>query len=285
MIKDLMTQSWEDIAEMERTKLTVFLGIAPVEEHGRHLPVGVDVYETKEWMDGAVKLLEQEHPGYVWAALPVIPLGFADMGKFPGNIHVSRRLIFDVVLETVSAVAEWGVENIIVISAHADPLHAIAVEQACGEVNERLGVRALAPMGSIFNAGQKGIESEEPERLKEKNRRFSNDFHAGWVETSCMLDLHPEYVKSCYKERPDISLRGMDMMDSRKVADAIKGEGHIGYPKEASQPLGRMLNQDMAEKIRDAVWSFVTRNQYERYEHHPLFGIPGMQLEIESEFK
>lgn len=38
------------------------------------------------------------------------------------------------------------------------------------------------------------------------------------------------------------------MADSRKVARAIEGEGHIGYPKEASKNLGNLLKRDMAEK-------------------------------------
>lgn len=278
MIRDLLTQSWEDISRMEVDRFTVFLGIAPVEEHGRHLPVGVDVYETEGWIRGAVRLLEEEHPDHWWGTLPVIPLGFADMGKFPGNVHVSRQLIYRVVLETVTAVAEWGVKNIIVVSAHADPLHTIAVEQACGQVNDRMGIRALAPMGSILNAGQKGIISEEPEILREKNRQYPGDFHAGWVETSCMMEFYPEYVKDNYRERPAVVLPGRDMMYSRKVACAIEGEGHLGYPGEASLSLGRMLNRDMAEKIRDAAWSFVMRDGWECYAVHPLSGIPGMRL-------
>lgn len=279
MIKDLMTQSWEDISRENLERFTIFLGIAPIEEHGKHLPVGVDVYETGSWIDGAVKLLEADHPDYCWGILPVIPLGFADMGKFPGNIHVSRKLIFDVVWETVAAIAEWGVKNIIVISAHADPLHSIAVEQACEQVNERMGTRAIAPMGSILNAGQKGIAAKEPETVAEKNRKFSNDFHGGWVETSCMLELYPEYVKENYRDRPDIILCGRDMADSRKVALAIEGEGHIGYPKEASKDIGILLNKDMAEKIRDAVWCFITRKDYECYVSHPLSHILGMKMD------
>lgn len=280
MIKDLMTQSWEDISDVDREKFTVFLGIAPIEEHGKHLPVGVDVYETESWIKGAVRLLDRDHPDYCWGILPVIPLGFADMGKFPGNIHVRRRLIFDVVKETVTAIAEWGVKNIVVISAHADPLHSIAVEQACEHVNERMGVRAIAPMGAILNAEQKGILLDEPEAIADKNRQFSNDFHAGWVETSCMLELYPEYVKDCYRDRPDIILGGRDMADSRKVAHAIEGEGHIGYPKEASKNLGNLLNRDMAEKIRNAAWCFITRKDYERYVNHPLSNIPGMKITL-----
>lgn len=253
MITDLMTESWEDISGKDLKRLVVFLGIAPIEEHGKHLPVGVDVYETKCWMDGAVRLLDQEFPDYCFGILPVIPLGFADMGAFPGNIHVSKKLIYDVVYETVNAIAGWGVSNIVVISAHADPCHAIAVEQACEKVNETRGSRAFAPMRAIFQASQSWEGQGLSPELKAMYERFPNDFHAGWIETSCMLSIFPDYVKTNYRERPGISLEGRDMMDSRKVQKAIEGEGHIGFPGEASSQLGYELNEDMYGKIKEAV--------------------------------
>lgn len=270
MILDLMTKSWEDISQMDREKLVVILGIAPVEEHGRHLPIGVDVYETDHWIRTAVQRLNEAMPDHCFGMLPTIPLGFADMGQFPGNIHVSRKLIFDIAYEATAAIAKWGVKNIVIISAHADPLHAIAIEKACEKINEEYGPIALAPMGAIFSLDPDGSSAEPSPKLLELQQRFPNDFHAGWVETSCMLSILPEYVKPNYSQRPDISLQGRDMMDSQKVAEAISGEGHIGYPKEASVQLGEALNEDMAEKIKTAVCHFILRQDYARYMKHPL---------------
>lgn len=270
MILDLMTKSWEDISQMDREKLVVFLGIAPVEEHGRHLPIGVDVYETDHWVRTAVERLDEAMSDHCFGMLPTIPLGFADMGQFPGNIHVSRKLIFDIVYEATAAIAKWGVKNIVIISAHADPLHAIAIEKACEKINEEDGLIAIAPMGAIFSLQPDGAPNGQPADLLDTHRKFSNDFHAGWAETSCMLSILPAYVKSNYRQRPDISLQGRDMMDGQKVAEAISGEGHIGYPKEASAQLGEALNKDMAEKIKTAVCQFILRQDYARYMKHPL---------------
>lgn len=270
MVVDFMTQSWEDIAQINPAQLVVFLGIAPIEEHGRHLPIGVDVYETNHWIHKAAERLDSARPDYCFGILPTIPLGFADMGQFPGNIHVSRKLIFDVVYETASAIAKWNVRNIIIISAHADPLHAIAVEQACEKINKEHGDICLAPMGSIFNLGSEDTSATEPSELSAMQRDFPDDFHAGWIETSCMQSILPQYVKSNYTTRPDIILQGRDMADGQKVAEAIAGEGHIGFPKMATARLGTELNDDMAEKIKTAVCRFVKREDYARYMKHPL---------------
>jgi creatinine amidohydrolase len=278
MTKNLLTQSWEDISNINTDKFIVFLGIAPIEEHGKHLPIGVDFFETDAWMKGAIKLLELEHPQHTWGTLPTIPLGFANMGNFPGNIHVSRELIFNLVYETVSAIAKWGVKNIIIISGHADPLHTIAIEQAVEKINAENGVIALAPMGSIFHAAEKGIEVQHSTELTKKMEEFPNDFHAGWIETSCMLSIRPDCVKPNYLVRPNISLQNRDMMDIKKLTQAIAGEGHIGFPKEASAQLGAELNADNAQIIKDATEKFIIRKGYECYVSHPLADQPWMKL-------
>ncbi len=278
MTINLLTQSWEDISKINTDNFTVFLGIAPIEEHGKHLPIGVDFFETEHWIQGAIAQLELAHPQHTWGTLPTIPLGFANMGNFPGNIHVSKELIFHVVYETVSAIAKWGVKNIIIISGHADPLHTIAIEQAVEKINGEHGIIALAPMGSIFHAAEKGIEAQHSPELFQKLEAFPNDFHAGWIETSCMLSIHPDYVKSNYLERPNISLNPRDMMDIKKLTQAIAGEGHIGFPKEATVQFGTELNDHNAQIIMDATEKFILRKGYECYVSHPLSDKPWMKI-------
>ena len=260
---DLLNLSWEEISQLDKEELVVFLGIAPIEEHGKHLPIGVDVFETNAWINLAIKNLNQTLPKYCFCKLPTIPFGFADMGIFPGNIHVSREMIFEMTYSALTDIANWGVKNIIIISGHADPLHTIAIEQACEAINKERGLMAMAPMGSIFNCEQKGISRKSSAMIEEKRKLFPNDFHAGWIETSSMLEIAPELVNPNYKDRPDVSIKGHDMMNPHKIADLIRGEGHIGFPKQASRELGIELNNDMGEQIEKAVSSFISRSGYE----------------------
>lgn len=280
MRKDLLTLTWEEISEIPSEKLVVFAGAAPIEEHGKHLPIGVDIYETKEWIKRASQLLEQALPDYCFAQLPVLPLGYANMGDFPGNIHISRKLLYEIVYQSLHAISNWGVQNIVVISGHADVLHTITIEQACEKINKEKGLVSFAPMGSIFHGGQKGGSKRQAYPVEQMIEQFPNDFHAGWIETSSMLDIAPALVKNNYRERPDIELAGKDMMDSDKVITAIRGEGHIGYPKKASAQIGHLLNEDMGTQIKEAVFKFVHRQGYEGYMHHPLYDIPALKLQI-----
>jgi creatinine amidohydrolase len=282
MICDLLKENWTQIDAFAKDKMVVFLGIAPIEEHGRHLPIGVDVFETQRWIASAAELVDKKFPDIFIGILPVIPLGYANMGLFPGNIHVSRRLIYETIRQTVSAVAKWGVSNIIVVSAHADPFHSTAVEQACSDVNTVLGHPvAIAPMGSIFSAEEKGLPHKTAPEITAQEHRFPNDFHAGWLETSCMMEIAPETVQACYAERPDICLSGRDMVNPSKVAQAIANEGHIGAPRFANRALGSLLNADSALQLCEAACRFITRTDYEPYEKNPLYNIPGFQVNIQ----
>lgn len=89
MIQNVMEMNWTDFDKLDKEKTVVFLGFAPIEEHGKHLPLGVDVYETQYWMQEAMKLLDAEFGTYTFLKLPVIPYGHASMKGFPGNIHLS----------------------------------------------------------------------------------------------------------------------------------------------------------------------------------------------------
>ncbi|WMJ86118.1 creatininase family protein [Anaerocolumna sp. MB42-C2] len=278
MKQNIMEMNWTDFKKMNKEKTVVFLGFAPIEQHGKHLPLGVDVYETQYWMDQVIKELEGEYKEFTFLTLPVIPYGHAEMKGFPGNIHLSQKLFYDLVLATLQNVIEWGCSNIIIISGHADPKHAIAVEQACERIKKDTGVVAYAPMGAIFS---KNIISnlEKPNlQLQDKMQQYPNDFHAGWIETSNMLTIRPDLVSFNYKEQPDIEINGRDMINSGFVLDKTKGYGHLGFPKEATKELGEALNNSAIQKIRHCVSAYLKRENYEQYEHHQLYHVPVLRV-------
>lgn len=281
MSVNLLELCWTEIQKLNKEKTVIVIGIAPIEQHGRHLPVGVDVYETEHWIKKSIKKLQERFSDYTFLTMPIIPFGNANMKGFPGNIHISQKLLYNLVIETLSSIAQWDINNIIVISGHAEPKHLIAIEEACACINKKFKDIAFDPMGAIFSEEVK-VEVEENYALIDKLKRYANDFHAGWVETSCMLSINKDLVNENYKSQPDIKLQEKEMIFPKKVAEKIKGYGHIGYPKEASKELGDALKDDMAEKIKTAVEAFILRENYKQYEHHELYKIPFLRVKIWS---
>ncbi|OPJ65205.1 creatininase family protein [Clostridium oryzae] len=281
MIQNVMEIRWNDLQEMDMNKTVLFIGIAPIEEHGRHLPLGVDIYETQFWMDNTMKKLENEFSEYTFITLPVIPYGHAVMNGFRGNIHLSQKLFYDLILATLRNVVEWGVKNIIVISGHADPRHTIAIEQACESIKKESGVIAFAPMGAIFS-GKVLLKTEDAICVEKQMKQFSDDFHAGWIETSNMLEIRPDLVHDNYKDQPDIKINGRDMIIPQVVSAATKDYGHLGCPKEASKEIGRILNEWTIQRIMHCVAAYLRRTDYDIYEHHQLYNIPSLRVKEEN---
>lgn len=223
MSQNIMELCWTEIEQLDKEKAVLIIGISPIEQHGRHLPVGVDLYETNHWMEKTIEKLENSCAEYIFLTMPVIPFGHSDIRGFVGNIHLSQKLIYEIVLEMVEAIAKWGIMNIVIISGHADPKHLIAIEQACEKVNETYEDVAFSPMGAIFSQNNIQLDLDDKNHLmNEKLSQYPNDFHAGWIETSSMLDIHPNVVKDNYVNLPDISINEMEMTLPEMVNSKIK---------------------------------------------------------------
>lgn len=273
-----MELRWTDIEELDKEKTVILLGVAPIEEHGRHLPIGVDVYETEHWINNSIDKLEKEFSGYTFLTMLIIPYGNAYMKGFVGNMHLSQKMLYHLVLDSLAAIAQWGIKNIVIISGHADPKHLIGIEQACEVVNKKYGKIAFSPMGAIFSEKVSMKPSKKTQCMYDKLQEYPNDFHAGWIETSCMLSINEQLVNPNYKEQPDIHIKDQEMIFPRAVMKKIKDYGHIGYPREATVELGIALNEDMAERIKICVEAFIQRKNYEQYEHHELYRLPFLKV-------
>ena len=268
---------------MDMNKVAFFIGFAPIEEHGRHLTLGVDIFETQYWIEHVIEELQQEFSEYMFLNMPVIPYGHANIQGFPGNIYLSQKLFYDLVLATLRNVVGWGIKNIIVISAHADPKHTIAIEQACDRIKKENGVTAFAPMGAFFSGKVSLMEEAQDSCIAKKMELYSKDFHAGWIETSNMLVIRPDLVHQEYKEQPSIEINNRDMINPELVASKIKGFGHIGYPKEASQEIGIKLNDSTIQTIKECTAAYLRRENYEQYEHHQLYNISALRVKGDEE--
>lgn len=278
MVLSVMDLSWVELDKLNKEKTVLFLGYAPIEQHGRHLPTGVDVYETEYWIEQSIKKLDKEFEEFTFLTIPIVTYGYANMKGIIGNIHLSQKLFYQLVLDTLKEVIAWGIKHVVIISGHADPKHLIAIEQACEKVNKKYGITAFAPMGAIFSEKIQVKPLKQFHCLNEKLREFPNDFHAGWIETSCMLAIKNQLVKTNYKEQPNIIIRDAEMIFPQKVMKKTKKYGHLGYPKEASIDLGEALNEDMADKIKLCTSAFLYRKDYRQYEHHELYKMPFMKV-------
>ena len=276
-MQDLVNMTWKEIKEIEKKNAVVFVTIAPIEQHGLCLPLGTDVMEGESWIKGAAKILENSE-GLHCYKLPAFPVASASAIGFYGCIHFSTKTTFRVTLELLENLVHMEFQNIVLVGSHGDPIHQIALEKACTRINRKYGICSISPMGSFFSANEKNIDLNLPKEVFEMEKKHPNDFHAGWIETSCMLDLNRDLVKTNYVELPNTEISEQDMISTRKQLLAMGNFGHIGYPAYADIALGEMLNRNTAEYLAVVINQFVNRNNFEQYMHHFLYRFPLMHL-------
>jgi len=276
-MQDLVNMTWKDIKEIDKKNGVVFVTIAPIEEHSMCLPLGTDVMEGEAWISEASEILEKDGKLHCYK-LPAFPVASASAVGFYGSIYFSAKTTYRVTLELLENLVHMEFQNIALVGSHGDPIHQIALEKACKKINKKYGNCAISPMGSFFSASEKGIDLKLPEEVLKIVEKFPNDFHAGWIETSCMLDLNEDLVKMNYKELPDVKITGMDMISTRKQLKAMGNYGHIGYPAYADKSIGQMLNKNTAEYLAMVISQFGEDHNCQQYMYHFLYRVPFMHL-------
>lgn len=271
-MQDLSLLTWNEVKGLDKERSILFLTVAPIEEHGVCLPLATDLIEGEQWSKDAMSMIEK-NSGYSCYYLPSIPVASASVNSFYGCIHFPMHITYLVIKELLESVINMGFLHVVVVASHADPEHQIAVEKAIRKVNRKCGECVIAPMGAFFSTDDTRIKRDVSDELCNYEKEYPNDFHASWVETSCMLAIDKNYVRPGYEELPASSITGRDMISKKKQLRAMGEYGHMGNPAAADKHIGELLNMDSARFIAEATLNFVKRQDYKMFSHYFLYDI------------
>lgn len=164
---------------LDPQKAIAILPIAAIEQHGPHLPVGVDTYINQGLLEMLIPRIPDEMDVRI---LPVQAIGKSNEHIWAkGTIsHVATNLI-DAWTQVGLEVARAGVRKLIFVNSHGGN------EDVMSIVARELRVRAgmLAVRSGWRFALSEGLLSDE-------ERRFG--IHGGDAETALMLHLRPDLV-------------------------------------------------------------------------------------------
>ncbi len=173
--------SWRDFAAADMSRYIAVLPVAATEQHGPHLPVGVDNYINQGHLERAVKATPDD--------LPVLYLPVQAIGKsnehieFPGTLTFSAETVIRAWTEIGDSVARAGCRKLVFVNSHGGNVPAIDI--VCREL--RIRHRMLAVHSAWSRFGQ-------PDGLYSAEER-THGIHGGDVETSLMLAFRPDTVK------------------------------------------------------------------------------------------
>jgi len=173
---ELMT--WQEIETYLETCDTVILPCGAIEQHGPHLPVDVDLYDSVYL---ARKVAEGcSHPRPL--VLPAIPYGVSYHHEdFKGTLSVTNNALSLFVYDIGMSLAKAGIKKIIILNGHGD--NAPTLSYAAQMINRDAHIFVCVDTGETSDI--------DIDAMTESN----NDIHAGEIETSTTLAVRPELVQ------------------------------------------------------------------------------------------
>ena len=172
--------SWRDFAAADMSKVIAVLPVAAIEQHGPHLPVGVDTFINEGYLARAIARAP--------ADLPVLFLPLQAIGKsnehieYPGTLTFSMETVTRAWTEIGDSVARTGCRKLIFMNSHGGNvavLTAVARDLRVrhGMLAVQAGWHALGYPDGMFSA-----------------RERAHGIHGGDAETSLMLAFRPKTV-------------------------------------------------------------------------------------------
>ena len=230
------------------------LPVAAVEQHGPHLPTGVDTFLIQAMLERALALLPPELPTPV---LPVQAIGLSpEHGAFAGTLSLQPSTVLALWQQLGHGVARSGLRKLLLLNGHGG--QASLTDAAARMLRTECGLTVVTcnwyqlPMPEVVRA-----------LFSEHEHRFG--VHAGDMETSIMLALAPQLVRMQHaadfastSEQRARTTRVLGNGVSAKLAwqaQDLNPAGAVGNASAASAPKGQAVlaavAQSLAELIQD----------------------------------
>ena len=238
---------WRDFAATDMSKVVAVLPVAAIEQHGPHLPVGVDTFINEGYLARAVARVPPE--------LPVLFLPIQAIGKsnehieYPGTLTFSLETITRAWTEIGDSVARAGCRKLIFMNSHGGNVPVI--DAVAREL--RIRHRMLTVHAAWHRLGF-------PEGMFSAKER-AHGIHGGDAETSLMLAFKPGTVHMEHAinfesaavsiEQEYKQLRVTQPIGFGWMASDLHELGAAGDATNATAEKGEALAQSGAEKFID----------------------------------
>lgn len=154
------------------------LPIAAIEQHGPHMPVGVDAIVAGEMVRRCAAALPDDLPV---TFLPVEEVCKSNEHiKYPGTLTLDWDVCIRTWIQIGQSVARAGVKTLVIVTSHGGNVP--PMEIVARELHQRDGMRVVTTAWSRL--GRESKNGPGP----------VIDIHAGFYETSLMLAIRPDLV-------------------------------------------------------------------------------------------
>jgi creatinine amidohydrolase len=257
----LETMTSPEAKALPLDKLIVLAPLGSFEQHGPHLPLTTDTDIVTAIAHGA----EQAHSDRV-LCLPTLWLGHSTHHMhFPGTLDVRQMHYIAVIEDLCRSILAMGARKILLLNGHGG--NDIPVRAALREVKTREVKTELhgQPEVHVLYAAYWMLAAQSIQQIRESE--LGGLGHACEMETSLMLHLHPERVRTerIRRDGPKHTspYRKADMQYAKPVYSVndfheLSESGVVGHPDLATAEKGARFLEAIIKDVTAFVADFLT---------------------------
>ncbi len=223
-----------EFAQRIKRNPIAILPLGATEQHGCHLPLGVDSILAEEF---AQRLAEEIDA----VALPCLPYGYSWVWRDdPGTVTLSNEALEAVIRDIVASLQRHGVLHMLLLNCHE--ANASAMKSAARKAWDVNGISVWR----LFYPGWQELYDEVCE-----SQPWHGIFHADEFETSLMLAIAPELVDMAKAVREYPTWDPAYFHGGRPLGE-LSTSGVFGDATAASRDKGELLLAMTVAKLREA---------------------------------
>ena len=229
--RDWMDMTWQEIAGAGAgaQRWIAVLPLAAIEQHGPHLPLGVDSFIAEAYLAQVRKILPDELPV---TFLPVQRIGVSiEHLAFPGTLTLSAATAAAAWTELGESLARAGVRKLVLVTSHGG--NVAAMETVARDLRARFSMLVVIIGWHRFGYPDGAFSGEEK----------THGIHGGDVETSLMLAAKPETVHM--QKAPNAQSESVAMAREFRWLGAFRPAG-FAWMTQDLHPTGALGNATIA---------------------------------------
>jgi creatinine amidohydrolase len=228
---DWMEMTWQEIAAAgnDTARWIAVLPLAAVEQHGPHLPLGVDTFIAEAYLARVRQILPVDLPV---TFLPVQRIGVSiEHVAFPGTLTLSASTAIVAWTEIGESLVRAGLRKLVLITSHGG--NVAAMELVARDLRARHRMLAVTVGWHRFGYPESTFSSEEKR----------HGIHGGNIETSLMLAGKPETVRR--EHAPNATPATIAMAEEFKWLGAYRPAGFAWMTQDIN-PTGAVGDATLA---------------------------------------
>lgn len=239
--------NWQDLTSLEIKQLAeeqamVIIPTGATEQHGTHLPTGTDTIIINDIASKVASKLNKIGTKCIVAPVLTVTNSMNHL-SFHGTLTLSPHTYIQVLTEYCESIYKNGFRKIVLLNGHGGNV----------SINEVALITIIEKIKNpIYHIGfWEDIENEMSEIVEEQPYGI---MHACEGETSIMLYINGDLVKSSYKDTKEVknsdNLKAT-LTPSFQRIEKISENGVIGNPFSATSTKGKKMLEIIVENLVD----------------------------------